>query len=128
MYDFDVYYIRDTGWETKNFWHSLELGSLLHNLYKFHSPMLVFHPPGQIFTRIGKRARASFPAWGYHIETQNIALWWYIYHHFSHQVAIVHEGHTQFKSLDCWLSCWIQYRNGGQKCAYIMKDHAHYMN
>ena len=30
---------------------------------KFHSPRLVFHSPGQIFTRIGERASASFPAW-----------------------------------------------------------------
>ena len=29
---------------------------------KFHSPRLVFHSPGQIFTRIGERASASFPA------------------------------------------------------------------
>ena len=30
---------------------------------KFHSPRPVFHSPGQIFTRIGERASASFPAW-----------------------------------------------------------------
>ena len=29
---------------------------------KFHSPRPVFHSPGQIFTRIGERASASFPA------------------------------------------------------------------
>ena len=30
---------------------------------KFHSPSPVFHLPHQIFTRIGERASASFPAW-----------------------------------------------------------------
>ena len=29
---------------------------------KFHSPKPVFHSPGQIFTHIGERASASFPA------------------------------------------------------------------
>ena len=29
---------------------------------KFHSPRPVFHSPGQIFTCIGERTRASFPA------------------------------------------------------------------
>ena len=29
---------------------------------KFHSPNPVFHSPNQIFTRIGDRASASFPA------------------------------------------------------------------
>ena len=29
---------------------------------KFHLPRPVFHSPGQIFTRIGERASASFPA------------------------------------------------------------------
>ena len=31
---------------------------------KFHSRRPVFHSPGQIFTHIGERASASFPAWG----------------------------------------------------------------
>ena len=31
---------------------------------KFHSPRPVFHSPSQIFTRIGERTCASFPAWG----------------------------------------------------------------
>ena len=31
---------------------------------KFHLPRPVFHSPGQIFTRIGERASASFPACG----------------------------------------------------------------
>ena len=30
---------------------------------KFHLPRPVFHLPGKIFTRIGERASASFPAW-----------------------------------------------------------------
>ena len=30
---------------------------------KFHSPRPVFHSPSQIFTRIGERPSASFPAW-----------------------------------------------------------------
>ena len=30
---------------------------------KFHSPRPVLYSPGQIFTRIGERASASFPVW-----------------------------------------------------------------
>ena len=30
---------------------------------KFHLPSPVFHSPDQIFSRIGERASASFPAW-----------------------------------------------------------------
>ena len=33
-----------------------------------HSPRPVYHMPGQIFTRIGERASASFPACGYFQE------------------------------------------------------------
>ena len=46
----------------KNFWHSPELGSLLYSLYTILLPRPVVHSPGQIFTRIGERASATFPA------------------------------------------------------------------
>ena len=38
---------------------------------KFHFPRPVLHSPGHIFTRIGKRASASFPAWYYAVCIQN---------------------------------------------------------
>ena len=38
---------------------------------KFHFPRPFFHSPSQIFTHIGERASASFPAWG-HIYTYTV--------------------------------------------------------
>ena len=52
-----------TGWETKIF-GTRPNWVVSHIAYtKFHSPRPVFHSPSQIFTRIGERGSASFPAW-----------------------------------------------------------------
>ena len=38
------------------------MGSLLYSLYKIPLAQACFHSPHQIFTHIGERASASFPA------------------------------------------------------------------
>ena len=43
---------------------------------KFHLPRPVFHSPGQIFTRIGEQASASFPAW-FFVQTEWLVAWWH---------------------------------------------------
>ena len=50
------------GWETKIVWHLPKLGSLFYSPYKIPLAQPVFHSPSQIFTCIGERASASFPA------------------------------------------------------------------
>ena len=52
-----------TGWETKFFGTRPNCVVSYIAYTKFHSPRPVFHSPGQIFTRIGEWASASFPAW-----------------------------------------------------------------
>ena len=58
-----TYHINNlTGWETKLFWHSPELGSLLYSLYKIPLAQACIPLARPIFTRIGERVSASFPA------------------------------------------------------------------
>ena len=58
--------LKETGWEIFGTCPNWVVSYIAYT--KFHSPRPVFHSPSQIFTHIGERASASFPAW----ETHNI--------------------------------------------------------
>ena len=47
--------IHNAGWQTKNFWHLPELGSLLYSLYKIPLVQSCFPLARPNFTRIGER-------------------------------------------------------------------------